>query len=213
MIGLMTADSGRSPKAVVPFGGREKRLGTNPICLAIPSTLDGPLFVDMATSAVAGGKINLARSKGDSIPEGWVIDRDGNPSTDPNALYEGGALLPLGDSEGYKGYGLSVMIEILSGLLTGLGFGVEPTGRHNDGCFMAVFNVSAFRPLEDFKQEVTDLAHYLKSSPPAVGFEEVYYPGELEYLTTQKRLAEGIFIEDATWNRLQDLAAEFGLSS
>ena len=164
MIGLMTADSGRGPKGVVPFGGREKRLGTNPICMAMPSTLDGPLYIDMATSAVAGGKINVAVSRETDVPQGWLIDAAGRPTTDPKKLREGGAILPLGGTEGYKGYGLSVMIEILSGLLTGLGFGEEPTGRHNDGCFIAVFNVEAFRPLETFKQEVTDLAHYLKSS-------------------------------------------------
>jgi len=210
MIGLITADSGRSAKSVAPFGGREARLGTNPICLAMPSNLEGPLFIDMATSAVAAGKLNVAASRGASIPEGWLLDKEGNPTTDPTALGQGGALLPLGGPEGHKGYGLSVMVEILSGILTGLGFGVEPGGRHNDGCFMAAFKVEAFRPLEAFKQEVTALARYLKSSPPAAGFEEVYYPGELEHLRTQKRLAEGIFVEETTWQRLKAVADEFG---
>lgn len=212
MIGLMTADSGRTAKSVAPFGGREARLGTNPICIAMPSNLAGPLFIDMATSAVAAGKLNLAASRGQPIPEGWLIDKDGNPTTDPNARQHGGVQLPVGGSEGHKGYGLSVMVEIFSGLLTGLGFGVEPSGRHNDGCFMAVFNVAAFRPLEEFKREVTEFAHYLKSTPPAAGFDEVFYPGELEHLRSQQRLAEGIFVEDKTWERLMALADEFGLS-
>ena len=212
MIGIMTADSGRSPKIVVPFGGREPRLGTNPISIAMPSDLEGPLFLDMATSAVAGGKVNLARARGTSIPEGWILDKDGSPSTDPNALGEGGAMLPLGGPEGHKGYGLSVMVEILSGILTGLGFGIDPSGRHNDGCFMAAFNVGAFRPVAEFKTEVAELAHYLKSTPAAEGFTEVYYPGELEHLRTQRLLKEGISVEDATWQRLQALAKEFGLT-
>jgi uncharacterized oxidoreductase len=104
------------------------------------------------------------------------------------------------------------MIEILSGILTGLGFGHDPSGRHNDGCFMAVFKVEAFQPLDKFKREVTEFAHYLKSSPPAQGFSEVYYPGELEHLRTQKLLQEGIFVEDATWGQLQGLANEFGIA-
>ena len=211
MIGLVTADSGAGPKAVVPFGGREPRLGTNPICIAIPSDLEGPLFVDMATSAVAGGKVALAVARGTSIPEGWIVDKDGNPTTDPTALAKGGASLPLGGPEGHKGYGLSVMVEILSGLLTGLGFGHDPSSRHNDGCFLAVFNVEAFRPLADFKREVAELAGYLTSSPPAAGFDRVYYPGEPEHLRTQELLKEGIFVEDATWARLRELAVEYGL--
>src|SRR5215472_13703585 len=161
MIGLITADSGRSTKQVAPFGGREPRLGTNPLSIAIPSDLDGPLFLDMATSAVAAGKIQLAVSRNESVPDGWLIDASGRPTTDPRELRRGGALLPLGGSEGYKGSGLSAIVEILCGLLTGLGFGMDPSGRHNDGCFIAAFNVSAFRPLAQFKREVADFARYL----------------------------------------------------
>src|SRR5712671_6747366 len=123
MIGLATADSGRSPKHVAPFG-----------------------------------------------------DREGRQTTDPRQFRNGGALLPLGGTEGYKGSGLAAMVEVLGGLLTGLRFGVEPTGRHNDGCFMAVFNVAAFRPLKDFKKEVAEFARYLKATPPSEGSPGVLYP-------------------------------------
>ena len=213
LIGMMTADSGRSAKQVVPFGGREARLGTNPICMAMPSNLEGPLFIDVATSAVAGGKISLALARGERIPEGWIVDKEGKPTTDPAALQQGGSSLPLGGEQGHKGYGLSVMVEIFSGILTGLGFGVEPSGRHNDGVFMAAFNVEAFRPLDEFKRDVTDLAMYLKETPPAPGFSQVYYPGELEHLTTQRKLKEGIEVEDATWARLQELAVKYGVAA
>jgi uncharacterized oxidoreductase len=209
MIGLMTADSGRSAKTVAPFGGKEARLGTNPICIAMPSDLEAPMFIDMATSAVAQGKLNVARARGYAIPEGWILDKEGNPTTDPAA---GGVALPLGGSEGHKGYGLSAMVEILSGILPGLGFGHDPSGRHNDGCFLAVFNVEAFRPLADFKREVKEFAGYLTSTPPQTGFERVYYPGELEHLSTQRLRKEGIEIEDATWSRLTGLVEEYGLS-
>ena len=174
MIAIMTADSGRGPKAVAPFGGREPRLGTNPICIAVPSARGEAMVVDMATSAVAAGKVNLAKAKDVAIPEGWIVDGEGRPTTDPHQFGQGGVLLPLGGPEGHKGYSLSVMVEILSALLPGLGFGVSPTGRHNDGCFLACFNVEAFRPLETFKQEVAEFADYLKDTKPAVGFDEVH---------------------------------------
>ncbi|MDA0798380.1 MAG: Ldh family oxidoreductase [Chloroflexi bacterium] len=213
MIGIMTADSGRSAKQVVPFGGRETRLGTNPICIAMPSNLEGPLYVDMATSAVAAGKINVAVARNQSVPEGWLIDKDGNATTDPTALRNGGALLPLGGNEGYKGYGLSVMVEILSGILPGLGFGHEPSGRHNDGIFMAAFRVDAFLDLDQFKREVTEFAEYLKATPKAKGFNEIYYPGEIEHVTTKRKLVDGIDVEDSTWNKLTELAQEYGVAA
>jgi LDH2 family malate/lactate/ureidoglycolate dehydrogenase len=212
MIAMITADSGRSPKHVAPFGGAKARLGTNPISFAIPSNLDGPFVFDMATSAAAAGKINVATARGEQVPTGWLIDADGKPSTDPKVLRAGGALLPLGGSEGYKGTGLAAIVEILSGLLTGLGFGVEPTGRHNDGCFMAVFNVAAFRDVTTFRKEVTEFAQYLKATPPAQGYTEVFYPGEIEFRKEQDRRKNGVPIEDATWNKLRDLAQGYGLA-
>ena len=211
MIAMITADSGRSAKAVAPFGGAKARLGTNPLAWAIPSNLEGPLVFDMATSAAAAGKINVATARGEQVPPGWLIDAEGKPSTDPKVLKAGGALLPLGGAEGYKGTGLAVIVEILAGLLTGLGFGVDPTGRHNDGCFMAVFNVQAFRDLNTFKQEVTEFAQYLKDTPLAQGSSAIYYPGEVEFLKEKDRRANGVPVEDATWNVLKKLAAEYGL--
>jgi uncharacterized oxidoreductase len=212
MIGIATADSGRSPKAVAPFGGREARLGTNPIAIAVPSDLPGPLCLDMATSAVAVGKLTLAQARGEKIPLGWIVDKDGKQTTDPARFRPGGALLPLGGTEGYKGSGLAVIVEILCGLLTGLGFGVEPTGRHNDGCFLAVFKVDAFRPLAEFKREVAEFARYLKDTPLSEGSTGVFYPGEVEYLREQERRKDGIEIEDATWTTLRKLAAELKLT-
>ena len=213
MIGIATADSGRSPKIVAPYGGREARLGTNPISIAVPSDLDAPFYLDMATSAVAAGKIALAVSRNEEIPTGWIVDAEGRHTTDPGEYKKGGALLPLGGSEGYKGSGLAAMVEVLCGLLTGLGFGVEPTGRHNDGCFMAVFNVAAFRPLKEFRKEVAEFARYLKQTPHSEGSTGVFYPGEVEYIREQQRRISGIEIEDATWEKLRALAGEYKLAA
>jgi uncharacterized oxidoreductase len=213
MIGLATADSGRSPKHVAPFGGREARLGTNPISIAVPSDLEAPFYLDMATSAVAAGKIQLAAARGEEIPTGWIVDSEGRQTTDPTQFRKGGALLPLGGTEGYKGSGLAAMVEVLCGLLTGLGFGVEPSGRHNDGCFMAVFNVAAFRPLKEFKKEVAEFARYLKATPPSEGSSGVFYPGEVEFIREQQRKVSGIDVDDATWEKLGALAGEYKLAA
>ena len=211
MIAIMTADSGRSPKAVAPFGGKEARVGTNPIAIAMPSDLEGAFCLDMATSAVAAGKIKLAQAKGIKIPTGWIVDKDGNATTDPGDFDKGGVLLPLGGEEGHKGYGLSVMVEILSALLPGLGFGVDPTGRHNDGCFIACFKVEAFRPLATFKKEVTEFAHYLKATPPQKGVKEVLYPGEVEHRKELDRSKNGIDVDDKTWAKFGEIAKKHGI--
>ena len=211
MIGLITADSGAGPKAVAPFGGRARRLGTNPICIGLPSDLEGQVLLDMATSAVAAGKISLARNRNEPVPLGWIVDKEGNPTTNPNDYSAGGAILPVGADQGHKGYGLSFMVEVFSGLLTGLGFGIDPQARHNDGVFIAVFEVDHFRPLEQFKKEVKEFAEFIKTSPPAAGFTEVLYPGEIEYRTELKRRKEGIFVEDETWRQITGLMEELGV--
>jgi uncharacterized oxidoreductase len=211
-IALMTADSGLGPKSATPYGGRERRLGTNPISIAVPSGQAGAVCIDIATTSVALGKVQVARARGESIPKGWIVDRDGRPTDDPSAYYDGGALLPLGADQGHKGYGLSFMVEVLSGLLTGLGFGVDPKGRHNDGCFIALFDVDRFRDLTGFTADVDAFIAFLKETEPADGFTEVLYPGELEQ---RKRLAagvEGIEIDDKTWQALVDIARSKGVT-
>lgn len=213
MIGLITADSGAGPKAVAPFGGRERRLGTNPISIAVPSNLDATLLLDMATGAVAAGKIGVVKSRGEQMPIGWAIDRHGDPTTSPDEYYAGGAILPVGADQGHKGSGLSFMVEILASILTGLGFGVDPQARHNDGCFLAVFNVEAFRPLEEFKREAQAFAEYIKDTAPAKGFTEVLYPGEIEWRTEQQRRKEGIYVEEETWDKVWALVKQHSLEA
>jgi uncharacterized oxidoreductase len=211
LVGLMMCDSGQAPKQVAPFGGREARLGTNPLAIAFPSDLEAPVLIDMATSAVAGGKLLVARARREAIPVGWLLDPAGNPTTDPAHFAAGGAMLPLGGPQGYKGSALSFAVETLAAILAGLGFGVDPAGRHNDGAFLLAFDPAAFRPLGEFKAEVAAFARYLKATPPAAGFTEVLYPGEIEHRTAERRRREGIPIEDDTWSRLAALARAAGL--
>ena len=190
---------GREVALLVRRSARARRLA-----LRIPGHNDSVALVLPSRASEADGMAFL-RSRA-----GWVIERlDRLP---PRVPFADGAVLPLGGAQGHKGYGLSAMVEILSGILPGLGFGVDPSGKHNDGCFMAAFKVEAFRPLETFKREVTEFAAFLNSTPPAAGFDRVYYPGEIEHLRTQENLAAGIAVEDATWAALMDLAEQFGLA-
>jgi uncharacterized oxidoreductase len=212
LVGLMMCDSGQAPKQVAPFGGREARLGTNPLSIAFPSDLEAPVLVDMATSAAAGNKVVVALARGEPIPLGWLLDREGRPTTDPSHYRTGGALLPLGGPQGYKGTGLSFTVETLAAILPGLGFGVDPQGRHNDGAFLLAFDPGAFRPLAEFKAEVAAFARYVKATPPAEGFTEVLYPGEIEHRTAECRRRDGIPVEDDTWNRLATLARAAGVA-
>lgn len=205
MAALMMADSGRGPKGVVPFGGTDARLGTNPISIALPADVPGNVVVDMATSAVAGGKVRFAHGAGHTIPDGWLVDREGRPTTDPAAYLDGGSLMPLGGDQGHKGYGLSFAVESLAAVLSGIGYGADPAGFPNDGILLVLLNIGMFRSLPEFKQEMAEFVSYVKASPPAAGFDEVLYPGEIEQRRRQERLSAGIEVPDSIWDQLQAL--------
>lgn len=205
MIAMLMADSGLSQKFVVPFGAREPRLGTNPICFAAPGRDGVPVLLDMATSAVAVGKIRVAQSKGEPIPEGWILDKHGNPTTDPNDYFDGGIILPLGGDQGHKGYGLSFIVEMFCGLLTGLGYGVDPEGRHNDGIFLCAFDIGRFQDPAAFADQMAGFIDFVKDTPVAAGFDEVLVPGEVEHRTAQARRRDGIDVDESTWATLQTL--------
>lgn len=209
MLAMIMADSGLGPKFVAPFGGRVSRLGTNPICFAAPAP-QGPVVLDMATSAVAAGKIHLARDRGVPIPEGWILDKEGQATTNPLDYYDGGTILPLGGDQGHKGYGLSVIVEMFCGLLTGLGFGIDPQGRHNDGIFLTVFDIERLQDRARFEEMMGEFIAYLKDTPLAEGFDEILYPGELESRLGAERRGKGIQIDDHAWADLVGLAEEVG---
>jgi len=204
LIGLAFCSGGRPGGAVAPYGGATPMLGTNPIAAALPIADRPPVLMDFSTSAVAEGKLRVARNRGQSVPEGWILDADGQPSTNPEDFYTGGVLLP---AAGHKGYGFSILVEFLGGILTGSGCPALPefTLVGNGVLFLAL-SIQAFRPLEAFLADGAALCDQIKAVPPAPGFDEVLLPGEPEHRTTEQRQAEGIMVDEATWTRLTDAA-------
>lgn len=209
MIGIAMVNS---TKFVAPFGGRERILSTGPISFAFPADLEFPFVVDIATSVVAEGKVRVALHKGDKIPYGWIIDKDGKPSNNPQDLYNGGALLPLGgDEAGHKGFGLGLAVDILSGILSGAGCAYEETKKGN-GIFFEVINIEKLMPVEEFKRRVSNLLRTIKASKTRPGFKEIIIPGEPEYLTEKIRLKEGIYVPEKTWEEIRKVAERLGVN-
>ena len=206
-VGLMICN-GPSPRGIVaPYGGICRALGTNPIAWGIPGG-ERPIVVDFATSVCAWGKIGVAMDKGDPVPEGRLIDRHGRPTRDPHVLADGGAMLPFG---GHKGYGLSMVVELLGGGLSGVG----PTFLRQDGhdqctVLMAV-NVEAFGPLADFQEMVTGFSERIKATERAADCDEILVPGEPEWRSKAQRERTGIPLPEKTWERLRETAASVGM--
>jgi uncharacterized oxidoreductase len=179
--------------------------------MAFPSRLDGPILLDFASSVSAAGKIRVYRNRGQQLPEDWIVDKEGRPTTEPSDYYADGALLPLGGGPGYKGYALAFLVEILGGILSRDGSAKGGAARFSNGSFMIVIDIATFIPVEMLMDEIGELTGFIKTSPPVDGVEEVLYPGEKEAKTEHKRRAEGIEIEDETWRQIKTVIQEYEL--
>jgi len=201
-IGLLFCNIHGTAACTVPWGGREPRLGTNPVAASLPRPPGWSLVLDMATSAVAEGKVRVLRNRGERTPVGWILDGEGRPTTDPEAFYEAGnhgSLLPFGGGAGHKGYGLSVVVDLLAGALSGAGATSGRDGRFGNAIFLLVLDVAQFVPLDEFARAVSQFEAFLKSSAPAPGYREVLVPGEVEQRCAEARGAAGIYVEEETW--------------
>ena len=178
---IMFLSTNASP-AMAPWGGREKRVGNNPWSWAAPAGRNPPMVLDLANTAVARGKIYLARQRGESIPQGWALDRDGAPTSDPAAAIAG-LIAPMGE---HKGYAISVMMDVLSGVLTGSRFGSDVHGpyqaekRSGAGHLLIALDIAAFGPRDEFDRQMEAMIEALKSAPRTPGVDEIFYPGEIE---------------------------------
>jgi LDH2 family malate/lactate/ureidoglycolate dehydrogenase len=201
--------------AMAPWGGRKKIVGTNPWSWACPAGSHPPMVLDIANTGVARGKVYLAKQKGQPIPEGWAINAAGAPTTDPAEAIEG-IILPMAQ---HKGYAIALMMDMLSGVLTGSGFGANVAGpyqaerRSRAGQMMIALNIEAIQPLNEFNARMETLIAEIKAVPLAQGFAEVFYPGEIEARNDNQNRREGLLLPEDTIADLKRIAAEYAVEA
>ena len=214
MIGIVLLNGGG--RFMHPHGGTSRRLPPNPIAISVPRKNGAPLLLDMTLSVVAGGKLLVQTARGEEIPEGWMIDSEGNPITDAAAFrerQEDTAVMPLGGFQfGHKGFGLGVMIDAIAGGLSWAGCSRDTPTRGASGIVMFAINIDNFIDLSDYEQEIEHLVAWVKSSARLPNVDEIYVPGEFEERSRERRLKEGIPIEETTWQRLVDAAKQGGVA-
>jgi uncharacterized oxidoreductase len=200
---------------VAPYGGADGRFGTNPVCIGIPLPGEPPFILDMATSAVAQGKLRVAYNKGAKIPLGWLIDRQGNPTDDPRW----GVVQPFGAMQtfgGHKGYGLAVACELLGGALTAGGTWHYPEGTRRrvlNGMLSILIDPARLGTTDAFAREAREYLDWIRQSPPAPGFDRVRIAGEPERETRAVRERDGIPVDDETWKEIRAAAVKLKLSA
>lgn len=194
-----------------PWGGTQRRLPTNPIAFAIP-TSGKPILTDFATTAVAEGKVRAAKITGQQVPAGWVLDGEGRPSCDPNDLYGEGSLANLGGDQGHKGYSLAVAMDLLGGVLSGIGTGLMSSERYGNGVLFQVLDPAAFTDPAEYKQRIDKYAAYLRSARRREGVDEIFLPGEIEDRRSAERRRSGLEVPDPVWERLSVLSERYGVA-
>jgi uncharacterized oxidoreductase len=195
---------------VAPFGGSDRRLSTNPICVGVPIDGGEPVILDVTTSMVAEGKLMVAVNKGERVPEGWIIDRDGAPTTDPNAFYDGGALLTVG---AHKGSGLSIITDLLAGAVS-TGRSSDPNDTVLRNNMLSIYIAPrVYAPDGSVTTEAKRFVDWVKASPPSVVGGEVLAPGDVERRMRAERTRTGVPIDDKTIDDLLAAAESVGIDA
>lgn len=201
-------------RAVAPPGGTKGVIGTNPICLSVPAGDGPPVVLDIGTSVCAEGKVRVCFNKSVPTPEGWLLDSKGQPTTDPGVLYNDpkGTILPLGGTQAYKGFGLGLLLDMLAGGLSGSPCSRPELGsRSANAVFFALFDPKWFAGVDHFRTEIVDLIANVRSSPPTAPGGTIQLPGDPERRERERRLREGITLDDGTWGQLSELAGRLGV--
>jgi LDH2 family malate/lactate/ureidoglycolate dehydrogenase len=214
LIGLCTTTG---PVILAPTGGTTPTFGNNPIGVGIPAGCHHPILLDIAMSVAPRGRIGLALAEGKPLPPGWILDRNGQPSTDPADLVAGLGM-PIG---GHKGYGLTLIMEVLAGVLTGAGFGWDNRREHNRqmvkpanfGHFFMAIDPELFMPSADFTARVDRLIEMTKTGDKADGAEEIFVPGEVELRARERSLKEGVPLRPSTYEALRKYGLKAGLDT
>ena len=209
IIAMVTLCGGGAGTSTTPYGGAGKTLGTNPYAFGVPAGSQPPLIVDFATTQVAGGKIAVARDKGELVPEGWLVKKDGSPTTDPNEFYRGGMLTTMAQ---HKGFGLSIVAEALGGALTGSTWFKKDDNPGNN-VFMWGVATDAFLPAGEFAKREDASIVKIRATPPAVGFKEVLIPGDPERRAKLERERAGIELPEQTWKEIRGIAEKLAVTA
>jgi uncharacterized oxidoreductase len=213
LVAILMVNTHGVARRVAPPGGTAPRLGTNPLAIAVPYG-DEPLVLDFSTSIIAEGKVRVKKIAGEACPPGWLLDSDGQPTTDPNVLYgtPPGTILPMGGSQTYKGFGLAMMIDIFAGALSGGRCAREAPLNPNGNClFMLVIDPEHFGGAHHFAEEVSQLTEFVKSTPRVLGCDEILLPGDPERRIMAKNSIDGITLDAENWNVLARLAEALGV--
>ena len=192
-----------------PFGGADRLIGTNPIILGVPAGEEYPIVMDISTTFVAMGKIQAAEREGQPIPDTWAKDHDGAPTTDPAQAF---SLSPIA---GHKGYGLAVMVDVLSTMFSGACFGTDiglfsKLEKENTGFCLILIDPARFMPIDQFKARVDRYARMMKDSRKAPGFEEIFLPGEIEFRKFEQMKQAGFAVSEALARELTELSVRLG---
>lgn len=213
-------------KIVAPLWGIERKLGTNPIAIAFPGDKEPPIVIDFASSTVSFGKVEIQWRKGEALPEGWAIQKDGGKSSQPSDFLDGAALLPLGSDKirgGHKGYGLSAMVDILSAVLSGANWGpfapmfspnfpdIKESVGKGLGHFLGAWDIDSFIDVQEFKQQIDHWIQIMRATKPMPDKEAVLIPGDPEREIRAKRKAEGIPIIQSVMDDLKELSTLTGV--
>lgn len=213
LILLATVNNCGAGQRVAPPGGTEPRLGTNPLCIGVPCDDRGPIVLDFGTSVAAEGKVRVYHLNNQPVPEGWLLDPEGKPTTDASVLYKQplGSILPMGGTQAYKGFGLAFVLDLLAGGLTGgrSSFAGAPPARGNNVVFLAI-DPARFAGRDVLIGEVLGLSDYVRSTPRAAGVEAILLPGDPERKAFESRSRDGIPISDAHWDKLVEVARRLG---
>jgi uncharacterized oxidoreductase len=205
---LGTVNNHGFARGVAPPGGTASRIGTNPLCLAAPTSAD-PVILDIGTSVCAEGKVRVLFNKGQPVPEGWLLDDKGRPTTDPGVLYREprGTILPLGGAQAYKGFGLGLVLDMLTGGLSGAPCShPENPNLSANGVFFLLLDIEQFAGAEHFLREVDRLATSVRECPRAEGVQEILLPGDPERREAARRRSSGFHLDEGTWSQLAAVA-------
>ncbi len=214
MVSLLMVNTHGAARRVAPVGGTAPRLGTNPLAFGVPHP-HGPLVLDFGTSATAEGKVRVKRIAGQSCPEGWLLDNQGRPTTDPSTLYGDppGTIRPMGGDQAYKGFGLALAIEVLAGALSrGVTIREKPINQLGNCVFMLVMDPGGMCGPEHFSHEVGQLVDFVRDCPRVGGVDEILLPGDPERRTLAERTDHGIPLDEGNWQALTSLADKLGVA-